>query len=59
MISLTRREFDAVSNKLLEACREAGSRDRPVTADMRQRLKLAASSESLPRSSGRVTPPVH
>lgn len=59
MISLTRREFDAVSSKLLEACLEARAHDRPVTADMRQRLKATASSEPPLRSNGRVTPPVH
>lgn len=59
MISLTRREFDAVSNKLLEACFEAGRRERPATADARRRLKTVVSDQPAMRSIRRAVIAVH
>ena len=59
MISLTRREFDAVSSKLLEACFEAVRRDRPATARARQRPKTIASAKSAPRPIRRAVAAVH
>ncbi len=59
MISLTRREFDAVSNKLLEACFGADRRDRPLVHLARQQLKAVATDRSAPQPLRRVLAPVH
>jgi len=55
MISLTRREFDAVSTALIEACKEADRRDRLTTAGLRP-LRPAQEPARRP---ARAAPPVH
>jgi len=59
MISLTRREFDAVSSKLLEACFDADRQRRPAVAEMRRRLKTTLVDQPVTRLVRRAPAPVH